>query len=266
MNGESRLRRKPKSEDLDATPPPAEDGAGSRGRFSMTTLGDFFDTISVDRKELDLANFGKLLARLRKDELKFEQVGDDRWRAKWFNIEVGNVVVMEADDKLAIDFYLMEWDKDEVYRPVYEETDNGKIVDIKVDNAGEIVIEEVGNIWPVFMVKGVRAGLQELGVLGDETPTTMETSAEDSAGNGRSTHEIYVPKRPEILAKWKKAYPIIKETIRAKQEVYKRELGWGGADPPTWDDYVAAIRDEGVKYGEKNIKRIIKAGDAGLLE
>lgn len=86
--------------------------------------------------------------------------------------------------------------------------------------------------------------------------------------NSADTHEIYVPKRPSSRAKWKKTYPIIKRTIAATKEDFMERVRWGEIDnpEPSWADYVAAIRDEGVSYGEKSIKRILKAGDAGKPE
>jgi hypothetical protein len=84
---------------------------------------------------------------------------------------------------------------------------------------------------------------------------------------GADTHEIYVPKTQAARDKWKEAYPIIKETIEARQEEYRRGADYWEEEPkPKWADYVRAIQDEGVNYGKKSIQRIIKAGDAGLLK
>ncbi len=77
---------------------------------TATALGDFFTTIKGVK--MDLATFEDFLARLRKDELAFEQVGARRWRAKWYGIETGYVIALPIGDELELDFYLMKWDQD----------------------------------------------------------------------------------------------------------------------------------------------------------
>ena len=94
--------------------------------------------------------------------------------------------------------------------------------------------------------------------LNDPKQTSV-VKPETKQGN----HDIYLPKKDKTIKQWKECYAII-ITLR---ETYRELWEEFGDDPNlTKGDCRDAIRKEkDLKYSEKSIDRIIKAGDAGLL-
>jgi hypothetical protein len=80
-----------------------------------------------------------------------------------------------------------------------------------------------------------------------------------------NTPSLYVPQDEKSKIEWKKAYAIILKT----RKIFKKDWEELDRDSPTpkIGDYIDAIsREMGKKRSERTIRRIITAGEAGLLK
>ncbi len=93
-------------------------------------------------------------------------------------------------------------------------------------------------------------------VLGDGGERDVATKVEDE--------NIDLPKKPRTLQKWKRAYAIICQT----RENFLNAYDEGKTDDPTPKaaDYIDALKAEQITYTGRQINKIMKAGDAGLLK
>ena len=81
----------------------------------------------------------------------------------------------------------------------------------------------------------------------------------------RKTKKILVPKGDDALERWRKMRRIIRQTQRAYQKLKSDDLGW--KPNPTLDELREAIAEKlGKKPSEKTVRRVIQAGNAGLLK
>lgn len=76
--------------------------------------------------------------------------------------------------------------------------------------------------------------------------------------------DIELPLKPKTIQRWKDAYKIVVQTRRKYRNLYSNlEI----ANPnPKSQDYVDALKEKGISYTPRQVEKIIKAGDAGLLK
>ena len=74
----------------------------------------------------------------------------------------------------------------------------------------------------------------------------------------------WLPKKRNTLEKWKKAYSVILSTKDRFQESY--DNGDTDNPEPKIDDYGDALKEKGIKYSDRQLRTIIKAGEHGHLD
>ena len=104
-----------------------------------------------------------------------------------------------------------------------------------------------------------------------EQITSVHVLSDESTGNVKRDREqitkeseTYIPQRDAALKRYRKAYPILDKT----RDRFRKEWDEGNTENPSprIDDYRDALAFEiGYKPSEKTVRRILNAGDAGLL-
>lgn len=207
-----------------------------------------------------------------------KQLNEREWRIDWdlgiVNVPLGYVSALTAGKKLSLRFYRL-----------YTQIEPNEDVTTQVDysDGSSVVYEPDGSTWlsvrdyasdPFYasiMYRKILDGLQKIGALDGEAlievqdkPGKLASDVKDSEEKSISkNNKIYVPKDIETKKIWQNAYKVVIKT----RERFREEWDNGTTDnpDPTIKDFRDAIAREVKSYEERHVRRIIKAGDAGIL-
>lgn len=118
------------------------------------------------------------------------------------------------------------------------------------------------NFWE-YVENNLRKLQGERAVI--DTPVNGDTTAL-AGGNeaGLNGNDATLPKKPKTLNKWRETYSIVLKVREDYSTLYEND----DTDDPTprMEDYIEALKAEGKKYGKKQLRKIINAGDADNLK